>query len=269
MSRDDPWARLAELPGVPEAVAETRAAADRLLGHRALRRRGGEVTAESAVRGARATAALEGADWPLEVVRRHTAHADRAGAEVVRGALRAVGELGTLGDTWEQAPLQALARLHALAAADVLDAGQLGRPRRYTEPAADPLGLGEPPGPAELGVRLDALAQLLVMKTSAPALVVAAVVHGELLALRPFAWGSGIVARAAERLVLITRGLDARALGVPEVGHVELHRGYSAAAGNYLRGTPDGVAGWICHCAAAVALGAQEGLAICEALARA
>jgi hypothetical protein len=237
-----------------------------------MRRRSSEITAESAVRGARATAALEGVDWPLDAVRTHSqAHpqqAGRTGVGVVRGALRAVGDLGGLANTWERAPLQALARLHMLAAGDVVGTDRLGRPRRDAENAADPLGLGEPPDPLETGARLDGLAQLLVTRTDAPALVVAAIVHGELLALRPFGWGSGIVARAAERLVLITRGLDSRAVSVPEVGHVELGANYSAAARSYLRGTPEGVTTWIRHCADAVALGAREGLAICEALAR-
>jgi hypothetical protein len=268
MNASDPWARLADLPGVPKAVESARLSVDRLLGHRALRRQGGAVTAESAVRGARATAALEGVDWPIEGVRKHAEQPDRAGVEVVRGALRAVGELGTVAATWERAPLQALARLHMLAAAEVLDHGQLGRPRREGEDPADPLGLGAAPAATELGVRLDALAQLVVRRTSAPALVVAAVVHGELLALRPFVWGSGIVARASERLVLVNRGLDPRALGIPEVGHAELAVAYAEAARGYLAGSPYGVAAWIRHCADAVALGAREALAVCEALVR-
>jgi hypothetical protein len=264
----DPWARVADLPGVRHAVADSRTAVDLLLRHRALRRSGGEVSAESAVRGARATAALDGVDWSLDAVRNHSQHGDQAGADVVRGALRAVGELGRLAGVWEQAPLQALARLHALAAAGIVDADHLGRPRRDGEHAVDPLELGRPPGAAELSVRLDALAQLLVARTSAPALVIAAIVHGELLALRPFVWGNGIVARAAERLVLGTRGFDARGAGVPEIGHVELRATYGEAARAYLGGTPDGVARWVRHCADAVKLGTQEGLAICEALAR-
>ncbi|MGW2548012.1 oxidoreductase, partial [Kitasatospora sp. NPDC001574] len=62
----DPLAPLAQLPGVPDAVAEVRKAVDRLYGHRVMRRRAAEVTSESALRGARASAALAGADWPLE-----------------------------------------------------------------------------------------------------------------------------------------------------------------------------------------------------------
>ena len=40
----------------------------------------------------------------------------------------------------------------------------------------------------------------------------------------PTAPVSGLVARAAARLVLVTRGLDPTAVSVPEVGHVELGR---------------------------------------------
>src|SRR4051812_8349814 len=65
----DAFANVATLPDVPEAVARTREAVDRLLGHRILRRRSAEVSAESALRGARASAALEGVSAPLEEVR--------------------------------------------------------------------------------------------------------------------------------------------------------------------------------------------------------
>ena len=49
---------------------------------------------------------------------------------------------------------------------------------------------------------MDGLSGLLTAPTKAPALVVGAIVHGELLTLRPFGWGDGIVARAAQRLAL-------------------------------------------------------------------
>ncbi|HMA47444.1 MAG TPA: hypothetical protein VKP11_09635, partial [Frankiaceae bacterium] len=61
----DPFADVAALPGVPAAVDAARAAVDRLLAHRILRRRSAEVTAECALRSARASAALDGAEVPL------------------------------------------------------------------------------------------------------------------------------------------------------------------------------------------------------------
>ena len=54
--------------------------------------------------------------------------------------------------------------------------------------------------------------------TTAPALVVAAVVHAELMTLQPFTYGSGLVTRAVDRLVLGSRGVDPDNWSVPEAG---------------------------------------------------
>ncbi|WP_192758962.1 Fic family protein [Actinomadura algeriensis] len=264
----DALAQVANLPGVTDAVADARTAVDRLLGHRILRRRSAEVSTESALRGARATAVLEGADVDLEVLRT----TDDPGDPIVHGALRVSAELGSLAETWRHAPRQVLARLHVLAAADAVDAADLGRPRPdgrpVTGPAEDVLKQGEPPSAAEVAARLDALSGLLTGTTKAPALVVAAIVHGELLTLRPFGWGDGIVARAAQRLTLIARGLDPKSLAAPEVGHLELGGDYADALRAYAAGTPEGMTTWIRHCSAAVVAAARDSQAICEALMR-
>ncbi len=90
-----------------------------------------------------------------------------------------------------------------------------------------------------------------------------------MLALRPFAWGNGLVARAAQRLVLVGRGVDPKAVSVPEAGHLELGRAvYARALAGYATGTEEGVADWLLHCGEAIALGAREGLAVCEAVRR-
>jgi hypothetical protein len=86
--------------------------------------------------------------------------------------------------------------------------------------------------------------------------------------MAPFAAANGVVARAASRLTLVAWGLDPQALSVPEVGHVELASDYVQAAAGYASGEPAAVAGWVRHCCAAIALGAREGLAICEATMR-
>jgi Fic family protein len=247
---------------------------DRLLGHRILRRRSAEISAESALRGARASAALEGVPVPLEVLRNAVASRDTVdqghvvGDPVVQGALRVSAEIGSLAETWRHAPRQVLARLHVLVAADVVPSDELGRPRRAAQDVRDPLELGPPPAPAEVATRLDALVELLARPTKAPAIVVGALVHGELLAVRPFGWGDGLVARAAQRLTLIDRGLDPKSLTAPEVGHADLTAEYADALRGYLGGTPEGVARWMGHCAQAVAIGARDSLAICEALLR-
>jgi hypothetical protein len=256
----DPLADVARLPGVADAAALARDAVDRVLGHRTLRRRGSRVAAESALRAARASAALEGVSVPLDVLR------DGSSEPLARGAVRVSAELGALVGVWRTAPRQALARLHALAAADA--GADLGRPRSAGQEIRDPLGIGTPPTPEEAVARLDALSRLLTAPTDAPAVVAAAVVHGELLALRPFGWGDGLVARAAARLTLAARGLDPKSLTVLEVGHVELGGAYPEAIRGYASGDPEGLARWVCHCAEAIGLGARETLAVCEAFAR-
>jgi Fic family protein len=292
---DDPIAALVDLPGVADAVDAARAAVDGLLGHRLLRRRSAEVTAESALRGARASAELEGAVIELERLRGQLLagtpvqlrdRSDTRGATVVAGAVRLHADLGQVLVSWRHSPRQALARLHVLAAADLVpDPDRLGRPRPAGVEVEDPFGLGLAPEPVEVAARLDGLARLLVTGTSAPAVVVAAVVHGELLALRPFGVADGLVARAAARLVLIDRGLDPKAVSAPEVGHAELERfgvggfardhgavegdAYGVALRAYVSGGPQGVATWVRHCADAVALGAREGVAVCQAISRA
>jgi hypothetical protein len=241
----DPLAPLLDLPGVRAAVDRTRGAVDSLLGNRVLRRRSADVSAESALRGAWASAWLAGREVALEDVRSGAVADD----PVVQGALRAQSAIGTLADTWTRAPRQALARLHALAAADLLRSDDLGRPQA---------------GTAE---RLDTLAHVLAA-THAPAVVVAAIVHGELLGLDAFAPASGVVARAAVRLTLVERGLDPKSLVVVEAGHRELAADYATALDGYRSGSEDGITRWLVHCADALVAGTQETLAICEAILR-
>lgn len=272
----DPLAPLLELPGVREAVVGARASIDTLLGNRLLRRRSAEVTAESALRGARASAQLEGAGIELERLRGQLLAGgtvephdrDAHTGAVVQAAVRLHAELGQVLDAWRRSPAQALARLHVIAAAGLVDDPDLlGRPRSVGVEPADPLGLGPAPDPLEVSARLEGLSRVL-LTTRAPAVVVAGVVHGELLALRAFGVADGLVARGAARLVLIERGLDPKAVSAPEVGHVELGEGYVRAARAYVGGGPEGVAVWLVHCAEAIGLGALEGRAVCEALAR-
>ncbi|MDH2426724.1 oxidoreductase [Sphaerisporangium sp. TRM90804] len=259
----DPLAVIAGLPGVPEVVQDARTAVDRLYRHRMLRRRGPEVSAESALRGARASAALEGEDIPLAVLR-----SGEAVSAVAQGALRASAEAGRLGKVWRTAPRQVLARLHALAAAGLTeDDDLLGRPRTGAA-ASDPLGLGPAPEAEAAAVRVASLAGLVTGPSAAPALVLAAIVHAELAVLRPFGTADGLVARAAERLTLVEFGLDPKSLVAVEVGHAALGEAYGESLRGYLKGTAEGVAGWVRHCASAVELGAREATAICEALQR-
>jgi len=268
----DPLAVLGALPGVPEAVESVRQTVDKVYGHRVMRRRSEEVSAEAALRGARASAALAGADWSLEEVRRRSDFSADDQARTVGAALRLTAEAGLLPGVWRQSPVQALARLHLVAAGGIAPDPTVGRPRLAGEPVVEPLiGIADIPLPApeEVSARLDGLAELLRAGSAAPALVVGAVVHGELLCLRPFGAFNGPVARAAERIVLVGSGLDPKSICPAEVGHAEIGRaGYLKALEGYVCGTPEGMAEWIVHCGRALELGARESVAVCEALQR-
>ncbi|POX41937.1 oxidoreductase [Streptomyces sp. Ru73] len=265
----DPLATLASLPGVADSVDSVRKSIDRVYGHRIMRRRSNEVTAEAALRSARGSAALSGADWALEEVRRRTDFSGDGEARTVGAALRLSAEAGQLLSVWRQSPLRVLARLHLVAAGGDVPDESVGRPRLAGEAVEEPLIELPLPDADEVAGRLDGLARLLLAGTEAPALVTAAVVHGELLALRPFGSSNGLVARTAERIVLVGSGLDPKSICPSEVGYAELGRAaYVAALENYVSGTPEGMAAWIAHCGRAVELGARESTAVCEALQR-
>lgn len=265
----DPLATLGALPGVPDAVDSVRKAVDRVYGHRVMRRRSNEVTAEAALRGSRGSAALAGADWNLEEVRRRTDFSGEDEARTVGAALRLTAEAGQLLSIWRQSPLRVLARLHLVAAGGAAPDDAVGRPRLAGEPVDEPLIEAPLPGADEVAGRLEGLSQLIIAGSAAPALVTAAVVHGELLALRPFGSHNGLVARTAERVVLIGSGLDPKSICPAEVGHAEQGRAaYVAAFEGYTTGTPEGVAAWIAHCGRSVELGVRESTAVCEALQR-
>ena len=239
----DPLAPVVSLPGVSDAAEEARRSIDRLLTHNAMRKHATSVAVEAGLRCARASAAIEGSDVPLEALR-----AQAPDDPVVQGALRVAAELRPLVETWEHAPLQALARMHTLAAAGLVTDADLGRPR--VDPA--------------VSARLTTLVSVL-SATAVPAVVVAGIVHGEILALRPFAAANGVVARAAARVVLVARGLDPRAVSAPDVGCARDVAAYHAAAERFGRGD---VAPFLLLWCDAVAFGAVEGIAVGEALLR-
>lgn len=230
----DPLARLAGLEGVASAMAAARDGIDALLRDRGLRRTAPDLTAESLLRGAHASAVLEGSGSTLDAVR-----AD-GGDPTARAAVRLSTELLGLAATLGTSPLQALARMHALAAKGTAEDDDLGRPRD-----------------AESAARLRDLAGTLAGPTTAPALVVAAVVHAELASAAPFVSHNGLVARATERLLLVARGVDPTSLTVPEAGHLALRPEYESNLRGYRDGGMAGVHAWLLYAAEAYAAGAE------------
>src|SRR5271154_3657470 len=226
-----------ELPGVAAASDQAREALGRAHRHRANLRRWRVTAAEAALRSARASAVLDGGGRKLDDQLDVSAMEDPVFAGALRVAQALEGGETNLVGVWQRAPLQALARL--------------GRPR------AD----------ADVGPRLELLTEIVTGGTRAPAPVIAAVAHGELLTLAPFGTADGVVARAVSRLVTIATGLDPHGLGVPEVEWMRRAADYRDAAHGFAEGTPEGMTAWLVLSCRALRTGAQEALSIAETLA--
>ncbi|MCL3817386.1 oxidoreductase [Aeromicrobium wangtongii] len=230
----DPFISAALLEGIPSAYAGTRDGIDSILRDRGLRRSTPDDTARSLLLGAVATASLEGSSYDAETL------ASGGGDEVARGAVRLSTELLGLLPVWNRSPIQALARIHSLAASETADIADLGRP-------VNPDGVA----------RLTELAWMLGQPTEAPGLVVAALVNAEITAAAAFATLNGVIGRAAERLVLLSKGVDPASVLVPEAGHAAEPEGYRAALAAYASGTPTGVHQWLMYASQAFTRAAE------------
>jgi hypothetical protein len=219
---------LQSLDGVPSAYAGARDGIDVVLRDRGLRKTGPEMTGESLLRGAHASAVLEGSGSSLAQVRAGE------GDEIARDAVRLSTELLGLAPALRSQPLQALARIHALAAGSSLPQERLGRPRD-----------------ADSAQLLRAIAELISTPSDAPALGIAAVAHADLATFAPFPSHNGIVARAVERLVLVARGVDEKSLIVPEAAHLALRAEYESNLRGWGSGTPAGRLAWLLYSAEA------------------
>jgi hypothetical protein len=220
----DPLADLAQLPGVPSAVAAATAAVDVVLRDRGLRRVTDQARVMARLAGAEASAQLSD---------------DYEGWRP--GAMRLAAELPALAELIRAAPAQALARAHVLVARGMVSDDELGRMV----------------GGAATATRMRDLATLLARPTAAPSVVLGAVAHAEIASVGAFGPASGLVARAAEHLVLVSGGLDPYAVIVVEAGHAADPAAYRAGLTAYANGGVNGVSGWIIRCAAAVARGAE------------
>jgi hypothetical protein len=160
------------------------------------------------------------------------------------------GALDGLAQQWPVAPRQVLARVHLLAARGLVSDDELGRPVRFQ---------------TALRIVLDRMVELSAGGTASSPILLAAVIHAELLALHAFAGPDGVVARAAARLILISTGVDPRGLIAVDVGHQQREPEYVGSANAWPTGTPDGARSWLRHYGAALAAGATETLAIADA----
>lgn len=225
LSVPDPLTDLARLEGVPSSLAAARDAVDLVLADRGLLSLGPDQVAAALLTGARASARL-------------TEDPERWAA----GAVRLSTELPALAATLRVAPGQALARAHTLAAFGQVPTAALGRLRRV----------------GEVTRRMTGLADLLTGDTQAPALVLAAIAHAEVATVAPFGSADGLVARAVERMVLLSSGFDPRGVIATEVGHLRRAEDYERLLVAYGSGTVTGVRDWIVHVTEAAVVGAEE-----------
>ena len=217
----DPLGWLVDLEGVPSAYAAARDGIDVMLRDRGLRRTSPEMTAESLLRGAHASAVLEGSTSSLAEVRAGDGRRDRAGRApalgLPAGAGAAAQDRAAAGD-----------RPSARGRRRRLGARRRPRssPRRGVgRPVARRLGAApvrhDRPRTARGGGRArrrgDGRALRLAQRDRRPRL---------------------------ERLVLVARGVDAKSLVVPEAGHLALRAQYESNLRGYAEGGPRGVHAW-------------------------
>lgn len=237
----DGWALAASLEGVPSALSAARDTADLVLRDRGLRRVTPRETAESLLRGAVSASWLSGGESDDEAARAGM------GDEVTGRALRVYGEAVGLAPGLGRSALGAFARLHALAAAGIVPAEMLGRPRDAAGAAA-----------------LVSLGSRLAAPTTASALVVASLAYAEIVASAPFGLVDQLIACAVERTILVGRGFDPASVLVPEAGHWRLRDAEASALEAVRGGTSRGVRDWLLHAGSVIAVGVSESPLTCE-----
>lgn len=291
---------MAEWPELRQPIDDVREAMTSLRWHQALRRRIPEASTESRVRGAQASGELDGARLPVDLVREYLAGVREWPQrpdpvdDVMRGVIAATAASEEVQRQVLTAPAQTLARLHVAAAghlprgsADHGDGGEevgdgglspgpssqpreddaLGRPRREGEGCVELVELGAPPGSAEVTERLALLGEVLRAHAGLPGVVLTAIAHGEIAAVRPFRQGNGVVARALERSLVQATGLDPTGVAVTELGHFRQGLpAYVGALSAYSSGTREGVRLWLEHCCAALVSAADEGRGVADAV---
>ena len=276
-------AALAGQPRVRQAQEALREASAELRWNEALRRRWREARSESCVRGAVASAAVEGAVVPASLLRECVASGSLSRAVTGDASLDAAAGLWraqTRVTQW-MAPLRGnqrptpppaaalLATLHRdvtgpLAAGGRLPLTEVGA-ARLEEQAAREGGPGPAPHGEELSQRRAALMELLEIE-GAPALVRCAVVHAEMVCARPFTAGNAAVGRLLLRYLATRDGLEPTGVAVPDLYAARAPGAYAQALAAYATGSLEGVVSWIVWQAEALLLGIQEAQAVCRAV---
>ncbi|WP_083304439.1 hypothetical protein [Corynebacterium sp. HMSC063G05] len=255
----DPLAPLWQLDGVAHAADVAAKAIQSVHRHKANLRKHNVTGSESVLRGARASAWLEGGEPSLPDDGNIT-------DPVLAAALRVADTISpeSIGETtrvWQRAPQQVLAKF-------ALNASPAGETEDGSEAR---MKAGRPVGDDKLSSamkeqRLHVLGDFITGRSQIHAGVLSAIVHGELLTLRPFEYHNGIIARAASRLTTVATGLDPRGLAVPEVYWTRHRQEYVEAAEGFASGSADGLRAWILLHLEGLKAGAVEARGIAEAV---
>lgn len=293
-------AREERVAAASEALYEASA---QLRWQEALRKRWREARAEASVRAAVSGAAIEGAVVSGQALREQIAagpkgagvHASSkdpawdAATGLWRAHSRLVGYMPDLvGRTRPVVPAtaQLMASLHRdvagpLAVAGLISEAVVGCPRESGQAlenqSLEGAGLrenGKPlleggPGPnlggQELRERLEQIVAL-IDTPNLPALVRVALVHAEMLTVRPFALANGALGRLLVRHLSVRDGLDPTGVIVSDYYAGRVPGAYAEAAQAYASASLEGVVAWIIWQAEALLEGMRQGSELSRAV---
>ena len=293
-------AREERVAAASEALYEASA---QLRWQEALRKRWREARAEASVRAAVSGAAIEGAVVSGQALREQIAagpkgagvHASSkdpawdAATGLWRAHSRLVGYMPDLvGRTRPVVPAtaQLMASLHRdvagpLAVAGLISEAVVGCPRESGQAlenqSLEGAGLrenGKPlleggPGPnlggQELRERLEQIVAL-IDTPNLPALVRLALVHAEMLTVRPFALANGALGRLLVRHLSVRDGLDPTGVSVSDYYAGRVPGAYAEAAQAYASASLEGVVAWIIWQAEALLEGMRQGSELSRAV---
>lgn len=293
-------AREERVAAASEALYEASA---QLRWQEALRKRWREARAEASVRGAVSGAAIEGAVVSAQALREQIAagpkgagvHASSkdpawdAATGLWRAHSRLVGYMPDLvGRTRPVVPAtaQLMATLHRdvagpLAVGGLISEAVVGCPRESGQALENqslegrkPLLEGGQlleggPGPNLGGQELrERLAQIvtLIDTPNLPALVRVALVHAEMLTVRPFALANGALGRLLVRHLSVRDGLDPTGVSVSDYYAGRVPGAYAEAAQAYASASLEGVVAWIIWQAEALLEGMRQGSELSRAV---
>ena len=293
-------AREERVAAASEALYEASA---QLRWQEALRKRWREARAEASVRAAVSGAAIEGAVVSAQALREQIAagpkgagvHASSkdpawdAATGLWRAHSRLVGYMPDLvGRTRPVVPAtaQLMASLHRdvagpLAVAGLISEAVVGCPRESGQglenQSLEGAGLLEGgkaaleggPGPnlggQELRERLEQIVAL-IDTPNLPALVRLALVHAEMLTVRPFALANGALGRLLVRHLSVRDGLDPTGVSVSDYYAGRVPAAYAEAAQAYASASLEGVVAWIIWQAEALLEGMRQGSELSRAV---